>query len=172
MKAMWGLRTCMCLAFLVGLGTLRAYAQAEVDPDHYDTSEAVASQPTKTNTAHRAAQVHYEGSFLLPHSLQCNGRHLAPGKYSLSLSSDGKTTRLMLNRQGQVVRVREITQQRSHNLEQNALIVKRSGTTNRLAMIHLADFDFFVGPPPKLEQTSRVNGSIEKLPLILTDTTK
>ena len=172
MKTMRFVAACAGLAFLVTLGTLRAYGQAEVDPDHYGTSEAVASQPTKTNTAHRAAQVHYEGSFLLPHSLQCDGRHLAPGKYSLSLSSDGKTTQLMLNRQGQVVRVQGITQQRSRNHEQNSLIVKRSGMTNRLAMIHLADFDFFVGPPPKLEQTSRVTGSIEKLPLILTDTTK
>jgi hypothetical protein len=173
MKTMPFVAACAGLAFVMMFGTPRAYAQAEVDPDHYDTPEAPASQPTRANTAHEAAQVHYEGSFLLPHSLQCNGKHLAPGKYSLSLSSDGKTTRLMLNRKGQVLHVEGVTQQHSRNQEQNALIVKRSGTINRLAMIHLADFDFFVGPAPKLEPTtSGAGGRVEKLPLILAESRK
>ena len=37
-KALWV--TCLIvLAAFIGLGNSRAYAQAEVDPDHYDTRD-------------------------------------------------------------------------------------------------------------------------------------
>lgn len=95
------------LAVLLALGGSRAYAQFEIDPDHYETREPEPQQ-SKTNTPARAAKIHYEGNFTLAYPLQCNGRSLPPGKYSVSLDSDERTAQLALNRNGQVMRIQGI----------------------------------------------------------------
>lgn len=76
--------TCLIgLAVFVGLGNPRAYAQAEVDPDHYETRDPEPLPQSNTNARGQAAKIHYAGNFVLPYRLQCNRSSLSPGKYSI-----------------------------------------------------------------------------------------
>ena len=65
------------------LGPSRACAQAEIDPDHFDSAN---TEPVRQ----LVRVIRYDDTFSLPYSVRCNGKQLAPGKYSISLRSDGK----------------------------------------------------------------------------------
>jgi len=70
--------TCLIgLAVFVGLENPRAYAQAEVDPDHYETRDPEPLQQANTNAPSPVDKIHYAGNFVLPYRLQCNRSSLA-----------------------------------------------------------------------------------------------
>jgi hypothetical protein len=129
------------LAVLVALGVPRAYAQFEIDPDHYETRDPEPLQQSKTRPVAQAAKIHYEGNFTLAYPLQCNGQNLPPGKYSVSLDSDERTAQVALNRNSQVLRVQGIPRRQNRHGRPNALLVERNGKTNQLSLIHVAQLD-------------------------------
>lgn len=135
-------------------GSSKAFAQFEIDPDHYETPAEVAN-------------THYEGKFTLPYTVQCHGRSLPPGKYSVSLDSDGKTGRVTLLRKGQSVKIQGIAQ-RENRPSRSAIVVEQSGGTPRLSMIHAAQLDvrFDSEQNPKLSGPQR---KIERLALASTN---
>src|SRR5579863_2613761 len=81
----------------------KAYAQFEIDPDHFDT-------PAESTPA---LKTHYEGKFTLPYTVQCHGRSLPPGKYSVSLDSDGRTGQATLLGKGQAITIQGIAKRQS-----------------------------------------------------------
>jgi hypothetical protein len=141
MKQVWIITHLVNLAVLVGFGGPRAYAQFEIDPDHYETREPEPLQQSETRSAAQAAKIHYEGNFTLAYPLQCNGQKLPPGKYSVSLDSDERTAQVALNRNGQVLRIRGIPRRQNRYRRPDALLVERNGETNQLSLIHVAQFD-------------------------------
>jgi hypothetical protein len=112
MKTVRTTKILIALASFVALGS-RAYAQFEVDPDpdHFEATEVVRAEQAKTNTG-QLKGARYEGKFTLPYSLQCGGRSLPPGAYSVSLSSDG-SAQLTLIRKGQIITIAESTPEQS-----------------------------------------------------------
>jgi hypothetical protein len=96
-----GLIACLVgLALLVTLGSSRAQAQAEIDPDHYETVDAIAKPlpQSKAVTPRPVGKINCEGDFLLTSSVRCNTSSLPPGKYLISVNSEGRTVRITLNR--------------------------------------------------------------------------
>ena len=97
------------LAMLVTVGSSRAYAQSDVDPDHYyEIREPEPQPPSRTNVPGQAAKIHYEGNFTLPYSLQFNRSSLPPGKYSIAVDSEGRTVRVTVSRGWNVLVVERI----------------------------------------------------------------
>jgi hypothetical protein len=158
------------LAMLVAVGSSRAYAQFEVDPDHYETRDAEPLPQVKTNAPGQAAKIHYEGNFTLPYSLQCNRSSLPPGKYSIAVDSEGRTARVTLNRGGHRVSIEGITRRSNQNHRGNVLVVERNGAGHQLSVIQLAQLDLVFSPTLGFERPA--NGkprNLQELPLILTD---
>ena len=99
------------LAMLVTVGSSRAYAQSDVDPDHYKTRDTEPLPQSRTNVPGQAAKIHYEGNFTLPYSLQFNRSslpRLPPGKYSIAVDSEGRTVRVTVSRGWNVLVVERI----------------------------------------------------------------
>jgi hypothetical protein len=167
MKTELMIKTFIILAGLVVLGCPRAYAQSEVDPDHFDAPNTEPLDQPKTNVHSNTARFHYEGNFTLPYRLQCNDKSLPSGNYSVSFSSDGRTAQLTLNRKGQTVYVDGFKQEQSHNRSGDELIVERSGSTHNLSMIRVAHldlvFDANLRPQPPAGRKRR---SIVTLPIV------
>jgi hypothetical protein len=131
------MKTTRIATYIIGLtllttlaGGAKAYAQFEIDPDHFET-------PAEST---QAAKTHYEGKFTLPYTVQCHGRSLPPGKYSVSLDSDGKTGQATLLGKGQAVTVQGIVRRQSRP-SRGALVVERTGGMTQLSMIHAAQLD-------------------------------
>ena len=109
MKTLWTLGTFIALALLLALVGPCAYAQQEVDPEHFDSpsTEAIA-QPRTVDSKVRLPRL--RGTFSLPYSVRCNGRTLAPGKYSVSLRADGRVGHATLSQKGRIVEITGIVQ--------------------------------------------------------------
>lgn len=158
------------LAMLVAVGSSRAYAQFEVDPDHYETRDAEPLPQAKTNAPNQAAKIHYEGNFTLPYSVQCNRSSLPPGKYSIAVDSEGRNVRVTLNRGGHRVSILGIRQRRNQNHRGNVLVVERNGAAHQLSLIQVAQLDLVFSPTLGLEPpASGRPRNLQELPLILTD---
>lgn len=97
----YGARAFAVFVALLGsvmLGPSRAYAQAEIDPDHFDSPNA---QPIPQ----LVRMIRYDSTFSLPYSVLCNGKKLAPGKYSISLYFDGKVGRATQNQKNHAIEI-------------------------------------------------------------------
>ena len=131
------MKTKRIATYIIGLtllttlaGGSKAFAQFEIDPDHFDTP-AESIQTTK---------MHYEGKFTLPYTVQCHGQSLPPGKYSVSLDSDGRTGQVTLLRKGQAVRIQGVAQRQNYP-SRSVFVVERGGGLAQLSMIHAAQID-------------------------------
>jgi hypothetical protein len=110
------------LAVFVALGSHRAQAQAEIDPDHYETADAEPLPQSKTIAPGQVGKMRCEGNFLLPSSIRCNGSSLPPGTYLISVESEGRSARVTVNRVDAGVRAEEITQGQNRNRKRNRAI--------------------------------------------------
>jgi len=115
---------------IMAVGGSRAHAQFEIDPDHFET----------TDTPTPKAQMHYEGKVTLPYTVQCDGRSLPPGRYSVSLDADGKTGQVTMLREGQAFKIQGIAQ-KQHHPASNSLVVERNGGLSQLSIIHAYPID-------------------------------
>ena len=166
MKVVSALRVFAGLAGLVVLGTAPAYAQFEVDPDHFESPNVQPFDKPNNNSA--AASIHYDGKFKLPYTVQCNGRSLRPGKYSVSLRSDGKVGQAILNQKGQAIGIAGLIHNQTHKPGNAALIVEHNGKTRRLSVIQVAELDLVFDPELQMKNASNNKPRrIEKLPLLL-----
>ena len=95
--------TLTALSGLIMLGAPPARAQFEIDPDHFEAPNTEPFDKVKTDTASDVGTIRYDGEFRLAHTVQCNGKSLRPGRYSVSLPSDGKVVRATLNQDGQAI---------------------------------------------------------------------
>lgn len=106
--------TCLIgLAVFVGLENPRAYAQAEVDPDHYETRDPEPLPQANTNAPSPVDKIHYAGNFVLPYRLQCNRSSLPPGKYSIAVESEGGTVNVTVSRKGHSTKIEVITEEKT-----------------------------------------------------------
>lgn len=170
MKTIWVATYIIGLAVFVTNGVPHALAQFEVDPDHYETREPGTSQQSKNSPAIQAVDVHYKGNFTLPYTLECNGRKLPPGKYSVSLESHGRTARVAMNGKGQSLRFQGMIRSENSNRRPNALVVWRKGELRELSLIQVAKLDVVfdaslehrsVDKPNNLERVALIPGTLK-----------
>lgn len=103
------------LAVFITLGNSRAQAQAEIDPDHYETADTESLPQSKMVVPDQVGKMRCEGNFLLPSSVKCNGTSLPPGRYLISVNSEGRTVRITLNRPDAQGSTQEQNQNRKRN---------------------------------------------------------
>jgi hypothetical protein len=135
------------------IGSSRAHAQFEIDPDHFET----------TDTPTTKAQMHYEGKVTLPYAVLCDGRSLPPGKYSVSLDSDGRTGQLTMLRGGRAFRMQGIAQKQDHPAR-NSLVVARDMGLPHLSLVHVYSMDLKFADGIKQKRGGR--RTVEKLVMI------
>jgi hypothetical protein len=171
MKAISAAKIYVALAAFAIFGVPHAYAQEGYD--HFDAPNLEPFEKAKINTNSQAASVRLEGNFSLPYSVQCHGKSLPPGKYLLSLRSDGRTAQLTLNRDGQAMKFEGLTQKQALDRRPDALVVEHSGKSRQLSLIQIGQLDLILTSDPVLEHPSGGRPrTIEKLPLRLADTPK
>jgi hypothetical protein len=86
------------LAVFVALGSPGAQAQAGIDPDRYETGDAEPLAQSKTIARGQVGKIRCGVISQLPSRVRCNGSYLPPGKYLISVDSQGRTVRVALNR--------------------------------------------------------------------------
>jgi len=119
----------------------------------------------------KTATVRYLGSFRLPYALQCHGAKLPPGKYLLTLRSDGAIGHATLKQNGQAIAVRGVLRQPAQADGKDVIMVEGDGASRRLVEIHAAKLDLVVDSDSPVAAASRSEVKrIERLPLLATAT--
>jgi hypothetical protein len=157
---------------LVGLG-LTAFlaapcrAQQEVAPDIY---EAGPVQPAQLQQAlarqHKAQAQEFRGNFTLLHQVQCAGKVLAPGNYSLSLDSKGSNRRITLRGKSAVMKIRPRAVAEHAAVDQSTLLLRRTGELRRLNAIYLEQLGLVLYLEPDVTQDMARNPEgAERVPI-------
>jgi len=148
---------------LTTLGASPARAQ-EVAPDHFELSNAESFENAKTSATSEAAPLRYDGKVTLPYSVQCSGKSLPAGKYSVSLHSDGKIVQATLKQKDQVTAVLVTAYKQARKYESDTLLVELKGKARRLSAIQVAELNLVFEPKPPTENSSdRKPARFEKL---------
>ena len=134
-------------------------------PDHFEAPNTEPFDKVKTDTTSDVGTIHYDGEFRLANTVQCNGKSLRPGRYSVSIRYDGKVARATLNQDGQAIGIGGVVHRQAHRMGNDALIVELQGTTRRLSAIQVAKLDFFVLDQEPENSTHSEPRRIERLPL-------
>ncbi len=128
---------------LVGLLPAPCRAQAEVTPDFYELSNTEATMTAQQEpTAKRQQQAaEFQGKVSLPYAIECSGKSLTPGQYSVSVKTDGTNRLVSIRRNGQVVSVvaREASQSAANG--QSALLVRRAGRAHKLQAVYVEELN-------------------------------
>jgi hypothetical protein len=137
-----------CVGFAV-LAAPALYAQADVNPDHFEGANIEPfDKPAKTQT--EVAAIHYNGKVTLPYPVQCSGKKLSPGKYSVSLRSDGKTFQATLKQKHQAIGIVGVVHKQDYKYGGNALLVELKGKTRELSAIQVAELNMVFEPQVQL----------------------
>jgi hypothetical protein len=88
MKVVLILGEVTALTLWMALGRTGAFAQQEIDPDHFDSPGTEPPDQPKSGQGNGSA-TRYDGNFALLYAARCSGKQLAPGRYSVTLRSDG-----------------------------------------------------------------------------------
>jgi hypothetical protein len=157
------------VAILLVVGGQAARAQSEVDPDHFDSPNTERfPQPKGKESTVVVTEQRFNGTFMLPYTVKCAGKRLVAGHYSVSLRSDGKVGRVMLNRKNQSLEIAGVVQKQTSNLGPSVVYVALSGSARRLLAIRLAELDLVFDANQQLHQGAGGRPArIEKLSLLL-----
>jgi hypothetical protein len=168
MKVMSAIRIFASVAVLLVVGNSSTRAQSEVDPDHFDSPNTENfSQPKAKESVAVMTEERFRGAFTLPYNLECAGKRLLAGHYSLSLRSDGRVSRVTLNQKNQSLEIAGVVWKPGGSPGPSALYVGLSGKARRLLAIHLTGLDLVFDANQQLLQSSGGRPArIEKLSLL------
>lgn len=167
MKVLWILGKVTVLTLLIALGGAGAYAQQEIDPDHFDSPSPEPPDQPKTERNQVGAS-RYDGNFSLPYAVQCSGQKLAPGKYSVSLRSDGKVGHGVLKSKSQFIEITSVVHPQGSKREADVVVVGSKGKVRALSAIQVAGVNFVFDPIFKVDTSSSSKKMhVETLPLTL-----
>jgi hypothetical protein len=142
---------CVTLAALTGSP---ACAQSEIAPDHFASSNVEPFETSKLNARGDATAIRYDGKFTLPYTVQCSGKKLPPGRYSVSLHSDGKTGQATVKQSGRAIGIPGVLHKQAQRYGSDTLIVELNGRTRRLSAIQVAEWDLVFEPKLPVESSS------------------
>jgi hypothetical protein len=154
MKVLWILGKVAALTLLMALRGAGAYAQAEIDQDHFDSPNTEPFDQPKTQSQAHATR--YDGHFSLPYAVQCSGKQLALGKYSVSHRSDGKVDHGVLRSISQFTEITSVVHpQGSKRGAADAVVVGSNGKVRTPSAIQIAGVNFVFDPIFKRERIHR-----------------
>jgi hypothetical protein len=147
---------------------LPAAAQFEIDPDHFELSNVEPFERAKINISTEARAMRYDGRFTLPYTVQCGGKSLPSGRYSVSLRSNGKIGQATLKYRGPAIELEGVVHKPPHkNGSGTLLVVELDGRTRTLSAIQVAELDLIFEPGLAMKAASnRRPRRFEKLPLV------
>jgi len=131
---------------LLGLGVAALVAtpcraQSEVNPDFYDVAVqadlAVAAQPTTTLVAKAEAQ--FQGTFQLASAVECSGKTLPAGEYTVSLPQGDAFGRVTLRHNGETIQLEPRAISRNSLSGKSAVLLTREGNHRTLEAIYVRD---------------------------------
>ena len=96
------------VAVAMALKPTHCRAQAEIDPDHYDTVDGGPLPQASPAIAVGQKVGNFRGTFTLPFHVDYVGLTLSPGSYSLSVRSVGKEWIVTLAPDGNRIKIRAI----------------------------------------------------------------
>jgi hypothetical protein len=167
MKVLLILGKVTALALLVALGAAGAYAQQEIDPDHFDSPNTDPLDKPK-NPPNQVRASRYDGKFSLPYAVQCSGKHLAPGKYSVSLRSDGKIGHGTLKSKTESMEITSVGPPHGIKGGADVVVVGSKGKVRTLSAIQVAGVNFVFDPIFTVDTSSSgKKKNVEILPLTL-----
>ena len=141
---------------MLAMATLSAYAQSEIDPDHFDSPNTEPILQLTVNTQNGV--IRYDGEFTLAHEVRCNGISLRPGKYSVSLRSNGKVGQVTLKQKGHTTKIAAIVHTQAAK-KRNEVIVENNGKGRTLSLIRVSKFDFVFDPKHSVDPSSDSKGA-------------
>jgi hypothetical protein len=115
------------------------HAQAEVAPDFYDvvSPAGIAQPPQPSAASQQQADLQFRGTFLLPYDIQCSGKTLPAGQYSLALDSGTALRLVTLQHNGKTIKLRARVLSTYSAPGQSALLVNRGEKGRSLEAIYL-----------------------------------
>jgi hypothetical protein len=153
---------------LLVLGASVAYAQSEIDPDHFDSPNTEPFAQPKLTPNSQSGETRYDGKFTLPYTVQCSGKSLPPGKYSFSFRSDGKVGQGVMKSKDQTVEIVGTVHRQARKAGRDALIVENQRSTRMLAVIQVAELDLVLDAKREMNHaSSNKPGRIESLPVMV-----
>jgi len=147
------------------LGSSGAYAQAEIDPDHFDSPNIQPVSRPKTPDR-EAAVTRYDRAVALPYRVWRNGTQLAPGKYSISLRSDGNLGQATLKQNGNAVEIARVVRMDATKQLGEVLVVENNQSGRTLSVVRARGFDFVFDLKQSADSASDGRHA-EKLPLTM-----
>ena len=145
------MRLLVVLAGFAALQAPRGYAQSEIDPDHFDSPNTEPFLQSKTKVS---GKVRFSGKVNLPYAVECAGKTLPQGNYSLSISSDGKTGRATLNQKSHTIEIAGVVHVPADSRARNALFVACIGKSHRLSAIHVKGMEVVFDSDPQVGHRS------------------
>jgi hypothetical protein len=144
------------------------HAQAEVAPDFYAIDNAAPiAQPQITlasNTQQAGAE--FQGNISLPYQVQCSGKKLAAGQYTVAVKTEGQRKTVVLQKDGSDVKlaVRQIAP--ASKAERSALLVQSAGQTRMLEAVYVASMNaiLYLDHDWKMSLLDRMQAA-ERLPI-------
>jgi len=153
------------LALLVVLGGPGAHAQAEIDPDHFDSPNTEAIPQPKTVDS-KTTPARYERTFSLPYSVLCNGKKLGPGTYSISIRSDGKVGQATLNQKGRTIETMGVIQTEAQKQRDEVVVVEKNENGRTLSVVRVRGLAFVFDPKHSAGPSAKkIPTRTEKLPM-------
>ena len=136
MKSKTLLTICSALALML-LKSVPCWAQAEINPDHFDATsvEQVSQAGTVASTSPAAST--FQGRFTLLHEVNYAGLTLAPGIYWVAIRSRGSWDSITLIPKGSTARIQARVETRSGAGRPTALILECDGQQRTLTGISL-----------------------------------
>lgn len=146
--------------------SLGAYAQSEIDPDHFDSPNTEPIPQPKVTANSQSRETQFDGKFTLPYTVQCGGKSLPPGKYSFFFRSDGKVGQGVMKSKNQTVGILGVVHRQARKTGRDALIVENKRSTRTLSVIQVAELDFVLDAKPEMNNASNNKSSrSESLPV-------
>ena len=133
MKSATIFRMVIGLGALLVVGSPRAFAQSEIDPDHFEGPNVEPFDQAKTKPAGAMGAVQFDAKFTLASTAQSNGNTSTSAKPSASVRSDTRIAQVSLSREGQAAKAEGIALSQARKDQRNALVVENGGKGRQLS---------------------------------------
>jgi len=141
----------------------RVYAQvdAQPDPDLYDGSRTAAMATHAVPKAHaKQAKADFAGQFSLPYNVECGGKNLRPGQYSISVKSEGTNRVLNIHSSAANMNIPVRVVPADQGASRSAVLVRTSGEERKLEAVYVEGLNATL----YLEANTSY-GAMERLPI-------
>jgi hypothetical protein len=146
-----------------------AHAQAEVAPDFYEITNAVAiDSPAMLAMATETpkAPTEFQGNISLPYGVNCAGKKLAAGEYTLAVKTEGASKTVVLHKDGNDVSLPVQKIEAGSAMGSSALLVRRGTQARTLEAVYVQDMKaiLYLNPAGKASLRGRMLAA-ERLPI-------